>query len=930
VSLASRLLGVRAASTTGKTVAPRGASANVYYSAPGIPQIPEWDGATALRNGYLASLYVMRCARKTAEKLASFPFRAGADPDKPTDFNPVSPLSMMLGPATRQSPGGPNPQWSARSFWIWVIIQRLICGRMAWETVTTQPHGVGQPAALWPLVTPFLMPVPSGAPRPSNLVNLGQSPWDLSGPNPTRYFDGFQYQLPTGYVNYYPDEVFYSWRPSQLDPRQPESVLQAAALPVSLQIGLERYLWALAKNGMVGKTLVVTPPFDEEDEEAAFRSQFLSEFAGYDNAGKTMFATIDEDAGDSNARAGAYASQRQSVQALKLDNSPTDTRALELLKAMYEQIRVAFGTPKSKLVDATDSTYANSEQDDLNWTLDEIIPLGQEIADDINSRLAPRFGEDVGWFDFSQALKPRGIFAAIAPDNALKAGLITRDDWRNDVGLEALGDEQALAVDGPSVVAAGTGQQDGQRAATQTPTVIAAGLAVKALDTGRVLLLQRSMDDTDPASGTWEFPGGKLDPGEDPFAAAVREWQEEVGCSLPQGRVAGSWTSPNGIYRGFVYLIAAESLVSCNLDHEDRHVLNPDDPDGDMIEVVAWWNPAQLPGMNGLRPEAKTGTDWSLIATAGEGSAPASAAGTRAPVDGGETPELWAAVGEMLGWTGSRDFDPAELRDEHGRWSKTAALAHALEHAAVNADDVAAFRGGSAEHHLVHAADGSVHFTPERAALHAKIISEMLDGHAPQDHPEYHLMGGGPASGKSTMMDAIATADAAVVNADEVKTRLPEYATHGPEGASFTHEESSYVAKMALAEGFRRKINLTLDGTGDSSAASLQKKIDQAHAAGYTVHGHYVTIPTEEAVRRAELRGQRSGRYVPRTVIEGTHRNVSAVLPGMLGKFDTVDVYDNTDKLVKILQKDYGKDPRILRRDLWEAFLAKGREAAKV
>lgn len=69
-------------------------------------------------------------------------------------------------------------------------------------------------------------------------------------------------------------------------------------------------------------------------------------------------------------------------------------------------------------------------------------------------------------------------------------------------------------------------------------------------------------------------------------------------------------------------------------------------------------------------------------------------------------------------------------------------------------------------------------------------------------------MGGGPASGKSTMMDAVPAHDAAVVNADDVKARLPEYV--GKVGASFTHEESSYIAKRAVAEAFRRRINVTL------------------------------------------------------------------------------------------------------------------------
>lgn len=144
---------------------------------------------------------------------------------------------------------------------------------------------------------------------------------------------------------------------------------------------------------------------------------------------------------------------------------------------------------------------------------------------------------------------------------------------------------------------------------------VAAGLAVKAADTGRVLMLQRALSDDDPAAGTWEFPGGHVEDGEAPLAAAIREWGEETGARLPQGRVAAQWTSPNGAYQGYVYVIPREADLEINLDHDDRSVLNPDDPDGDDIEVAAWWDPAHAHAMPGLRPECSS-TDWAALATA--------------------------------------------------------------------------------------------------------------------------------------------------------------------------------------------------------------------------------------------------------------------------------------------------------------------------
>lgn len=145
------------------------------------------------------------------------------------------------------------------------------------------------------------------------------------------------------------------------------------------------------------------------------------------------------------------------------------------------------------------------------------------------------------------------------------------------------------------------GQQPGQQQVTKADVgVSVAGLAVVAADTGRVLMLQRGLDGDDPNGGRWEFPGGHLEAGEEPLAAAKREWQEETGTELPTGQVIGSWVS--GPYQGFTYRVDSEDLVRLN-PGITRTVLNPDDPDGDLVEVAAWWAPDQLADNTAVRPE---------------------------------------------------------------------------------------------------------------------------------------------------------------------------------------------------------------------------------------------------------------------------------------------------------------------------------------
>ncbi len=53
---------------------------------------------------------------------------------------------------------------------------------------------------------------------------------------------------------------------------------------------------------------------------------------------------------------------------------------------------------------------------------------------------------------------------------------------------------------------------------------------------GRVLLQQRPEGRS--LAGLWEFPGGKVEPGETPEAALIRELEEELAITVPQACVA--------------------------------------------------------------------------------------------------------------------------------------------------------------------------------------------------------------------------------------------------------------------------------------------------------------------------------------------------------------------------------------------------------
>ena len=81
-------------------------------------------------------------------------------------------------------------------------------------------------------------------------------------------------------------------------------------------------------------------------------------------------------------------------------------------------------------------------------------------------------------------------------------------------------------------------------------------VGVALVDGGRVLSARRSAPSA--LAGLWEFPGGKVEPGEDPEATAVREISEELGCTI---EVTGWLEGETTISEDLVLRVATARLV---------------------------------------------------------------------------------------------------------------------------------------------------------------------------------------------------------------------------------------------------------------------------------------------------------------------------------------------------------------------------------
>jgi len=72
---------------------------------------------------------------------------------------------------------------------------------------------------------------------------------------------------------------------------------------------------------------------------------------------------------------------------------------------------------------------------------------------------------------------------------------------------------------------------------------------------GRVLLIRKSEGRSH--AGEWIGLGGKLEPGEDPLSAAVREFSEESGLTIEDPQLRGTFIWIDEVHCGVVHLVTA-------------------------------------------------------------------------------------------------------------------------------------------------------------------------------------------------------------------------------------------------------------------------------------------------------------------------------------------------------------------------------------
>ncbi|HEX9081867.1 MAG TPA: (deoxy)nucleoside triphosphate pyrophosphohydrolase [Holophagaceae bacterium] len=96
-----------------------------------------------------------------------------------------------------------------------------------------------------------------------------------------------------------------------------------------------------------------------------------------------------------------------------------------------------------------------------------------------------------------------------------------------------------------------------------TPVEVALAIVVRE---GRVFLQRRS-ESAQVCPGLWEFPGGKVEPGEAPVSAARRELLEETGLEVIHLRACEplAFEYPDRIVRLHPFLVEARGIPRTSL-----------------------------------------------------------------------------------------------------------------------------------------------------------------------------------------------------------------------------------------------------------------------------------------------------------------------------------------------------------------------------
>jgi len=205
--------------------------------------------------------------------------------------------------------------------------------------------------------------------------------------------------------------------------------------------------------------------------------------------------------------------------------------------------------------------------------------------------------------------------------------------------------------------------------------------------------------------------------------------------------------------------------------------------------------------------------------------------------------------------------------------------------------------------------DNEGNYTKERQDLHIQIMNNFKKDLVciDNDNPIAILMGGSPASGKSTFLKKyrpfLLNSELLKIDADEIRAKLPEYKGFN---ATQTQEETKDIVNTLLSDktiGIPCDFDIVYDGTMNSVKSYLPL-IELLKKRGYKIYVIYIdNVDYDVVLNRMLSRYQKSGRFVPVEVIDDFFSKGKQALNIIKQEADGYLIVDGSTNDYNILEK---------------------------
>ncbi len=198
--------------------------------------------------------------------------------------------------------------------------------------------------------------------------------------------------------------------------------------------------WSLSiyRNGSQVGAIVYVP--DLEDEELdRMQAHYDKNHTGIENVGKTLFLSSEGGSSDS----------KSPVSVTKMGTAHRELDYTASKQALADRVRENWGVPPELVGDVKNSNRASMVGADFIHQSTNILYRLLRMAEELNERLVPLFGEPDLVLVFENPVKEEAEFRHRALLEGVKNGAANRDEWRADRQLDPMAGKLGAAVSLP-------------------------------------------------------------------------------------------------------------------------------------------------------------------------------------------------------------------------------------------------------------------------------------------------------------------------------------------------------------------------------------------------------------------------------------------------------------------------------------------------